>query len=125
MLFRSLMIGTSDSAKLADFYEKVFETKPQSMMPEWYGFAVGEGHIAIGPHSEISGTNKEPGRLMFNIESENPRELFNRIKATGATVIKEISSPDGSDNEDFLMGTFADPDGNFFQICTKWEDPEN
>ncbi|MFN8015894.1 MAG: VOC family protein [Acidimicrobiia bacterium] len=123
MEFRSLMIGTSDSAKLAEFYEKALDQKPESMMPEWYGFKIGQGYLTIGPHSEVTGTNKEPARIMFNIETDSPKELFTKIKATGAEVVKEIGSPDGSDSEEFLMGTFADPDGNYFQICTKWEEP--
>lgn len=120
--FNSLMIGSSDSKALADFYSTVLDKKPD--MDEeggWFAFSIGSGSIAIGPHSEISGTNKEPGRLMLNFESDDPRAEFDRVKATGATVVKEPYIA-GDERGEMIMSTFSDPDGNYFQICSKWEE---
>jgi predicted enzyme related to lactoylglutathione lyase len=41
---------------------------------------------------------------------------FERIKDTGATVIKEPYEMGGG-----MIATFADPDGNYFQLMTPWE----
>jgi predicted enzyme related to lactoylglutathione lyase len=48
---------------------------------------------------------------------EDARTEFARIKALGATVIQEPY--DHVDEETgFTVGTFADPDGNYFQIAS-------
>ena len=41
---------------------------------------------------------------------------FKRIEKTGATVIKEPYEMQGA-----MIATFADPDGNYFQLMTPWE----
>jgi len=118
--FSNLMIGTTDSKSLADFYEKVFDKAPSWQDGDWFGFEIGKGSIAIGPHSEIKGQNSEPARIMINIEADDPQKEFERIKATGAKVIKE---PEEASNDmgSITMSTFADPDGNYFQICSIYE----
>ena len=114
--FRSVMIGTNDPEALAKFYEKVFE-KPADMHDgEYYGWAVGEGFFSFGKHSEIKGNSKEPARTIFNFETEEVKEEFERIKGFGAEVVKEPYEMGG-----MWIATFADPDGNYFQLMTPWE----
>ncbi|HMS25720.1 MAG TPA: VOC family protein [Acidimicrobiia bacterium] len=119
--FSNLMIGSSEPKVLADFYKKVLDTEPEWADGDWFGFKIGAGSIAIGPHSEVQGTNKEPGRLMLNIEADDPKAEFDRIKAAGAQVIADPYEAGDDDNGSMTMSTFADPDGNYFQICSKRE----
>lgn len=112
----SIMIGSSQPKVLAEFYEKVFAKKPDMPEGEWSGWSVGNTFFSVGPHSEIKGKAKEPARIIFNLETKEVKEEFERIKKTGATVIKEPYEIQGA-----WIATFADPDGNYFQLMTPWE----
>ena len=114
------MIGTSDPKKLADFYEKVLEKKPDMEDGGWYGWSIGGTYLSIGEHSEVKGQAKEPQRIILNLETEDVKGEFERIKATGATVVKEPYEIGGA-----WIATFADPDGNYFQLMPPWEPEEN
>ncbi len=59
------------------------------------------------------GSAKEPGRVMFNFETGQVKEEFERIKALGGEVIKApYAMGEG------WIATLADPDGNYFQLVT-------
>ena len=119
----SIMLGSEDSKQLADFYSKVLGPPNPQWSDEangWFGFQAGHGGLAIGPHSEVSGKNQHPGRIMVNFETSDVKAEFERIKGEGAQVIAEPYSPGGG----MLMCTFADPDGNYFQLATPWN-PES
>jgi len=112
----SIMIGSANTKALADFYEKVF-AKPADMSEEgWHGWLVGSCFFAVGKHSEVKGKAKEPARMMFNIETKEIKKEFERIKKSGATVIKAPYEMGGG-----WIATFADPDGNYFQLMTPWD----
>ena len=110
----SVMIGTRQTAALAAFYEKVLG--PVGMKDEennFWGWQVGNAYLSILDHSEMGGNTKDPGRIMFNFETTQVREEFERIKAAGATVIREPYEMGGG-----WIATLADPDGNYFQLVT-------
>lgn len=58
---------------------------------------------------------------MLNLEADDPRKEFDRIKATGATVIADPYEAGTEVDEKMVLSTFADPDGNYFQVCSAWE----
>ena len=111
----SIMIGTADPKVLAWFYEKVLG-KPDMQDGDWYGWMVGRAFFNIGEHSEVKGNAKEPARVMFNFETAQVKEEFERIKGVGAKVIKEPYEMGGT-----WIATFEDPDGNYFQLMSPWE----
>jgi predicted enzyme related to lactoylglutathione lyase len=111
----SVMIGTKQPTVLADFYEKVLE-KPAEMIDQengFWGWQVGSAFLSILEHSEMGGETKDPGRIMFNFETPQVKEEFERLKASGATIIKEPYQMGGG-----WIATLADPDGNYFQLVT-------
>ena len=111
----SVMIGTKQPAVLAAFYEKVLG-KPAGMVDEkngFWGWEVGSAFLSILDHSEMGGNTKDPGRIMFNFETSQVKEEFERIKAAGATIIREPYEMGGG-----WIATLADPDGNYFQLVT-------
>jgi len=55
---------------------------------------------------------------MLNFETSDVTGEFERIKAAGAEVVAEPYEPGGGAG--MLMCTFADPDGNYFQLATPW-----
>ena len=116
----SIMLGSEDSTKLADFYTKVLGAPNPDWSDEangWFGFQAGDGGLVIGPHSEVKGKSQQPGRIMMNFSVPDVNGEFERIKALGAEVVAEPYEPGGGG---MLMCTFADPDGNYFQLSTPW-----
>ncbi len=112
----SVMIGSMQPKVLADFYEKVFEKPADMMEGDWSGWQVGGTFLSIGQHSEAQGKAKDPVRIIFNFETSKVKEEFERIKEIGAEVIKEPYEMQGA-----WIATLADPDGNYFQLMTPWE----
>ena len=112
----SIMIGTGNLKVMADFYEKVFERKADMVEGGFYGWYIGKVMLSVGEHSEVKGTAKEPARIMFNFETAEVKKEFERIKKAGAKVITKPYEMSGA-----WIATFADPDGNYFQLMTPWE----
>jgi predicted enzyme related to lactoylglutathione lyase len=120
--FNSLLIFSEKPESLAAFYKHVFQTDPIWEAEGYTTFAVGNGAITIGPHSEVHGRNQDSARIMFNLETEEVEKEFERIKNLGVHIIKEPYGPEETGGEG-LIATFADPDGNYFQLMSPM--PEN
>lgn len=117
----SLMVGTQQPKEMAEFYEKVFEKKPDMVDGNWSGWQVGSCFFSLGEHSEMDGKAKEGGRVMFNLETSEVKEQFERMKdIEGAAVIKEPYEMGG-----MWIATLTDPDGNYFQLMSPWEAPSS
>jgi predicted enzyme related to lactoylglutathione lyase len=112
----SILIGTSQPAALAAFYEKVFGRPADMSEGGYFGWQVGGCFLTVGEHSEVHGQSKEPARIILNLETKAVQAEFERLKKLGVTVIKE---PYGMDEGS--IATLADPDGNFIQLMTPWE----
>ncbi len=118
MKLLTIMIGSDDPKGLSAFYAKVLGA------PTWEdggytGWMLGDSGIMIGEHSDVKGTSAEPARVMWNFETDDVKGEFARIKGAGATVVQEPYQPGGpAESTDFWMATFADPDGNYFQIAS-------
>jgi predicted enzyme related to lactoylglutathione lyase len=114
----SVMIGTKQLKALGTFYEKALG-KPADMTDNengFFGWQIGSAYLSILDHSEMGGSTKDPGRVMFNFETAQVKEEFERMKAAGATVIREPYEMGGG-----WIATLADPDGNYFQLVTPME----
>jgi len=111
----SVMIGTKQPLALAAFYENLLQ-KPADMVDQengFWGWQAGGAFLSILDHSEMGGNAKDPGRVMFNFESTQVKEEFERIKTFGGAVIKEPYEMGGA-----WIATLADPDGNYFQLVS-------
>jgi predicted enzyme related to lactoylglutathione lyase len=109
----SIMIGTGQPTVLAAFYEKVLG-KPAEMVDEengFWGWQAGGAFLSVLRHSEMGGYSKDPGRVLINFETSQVKEEFERIKAAGATVVREPYQMGEA-----WIATLADPDGNYFQL---------
>lgn len=118
MDFNNILIGSEQPERLVEYYTKLFG--PPTMSEGGYtGWMIGSGFMSVGPHSEVKGKSAQPGRIIWNIETPDVKEVFARFAAAGAIVIRE---PYGFDEiegaENVLIATFADPDDNYFQLMT-------
>jgi predicted enzyme related to lactoylglutathione lyase len=82
---------------------------------------MGSGSVSIGPHSEVHGKNAAPGRIIYNIESEDVKGDFDRWRAAGAIVVKEPYNFEEVGAPDAWVCTFADPDDNYFQLMSPFD----
>ncbi len=114
--FGSVMIGSAQPKVLGEFYEKVLGRPADWSEGGAYGWQVGSTYFTIGEHSEVKGKAKEPQRLILNLETQEVKEEFERIRAVGAEVIQEPYEMEGT-----WIATFADPDGNYFQLMSPME----
>jgi predicted enzyme related to lactoylglutathione lyase len=115
MNLNSILIGTDNAERLSTYYTKLFG-EPGWNDGGYKGWLIGSGAITVGPHSEVHGQNAEPGRFIWNIESPDVKADFDRLKAAGATVVREpytFEEVPGS-----WIATFSDPDGNYFQLVS-------
>ena len=116
MDLNGLLIGTENPDKLKDYYTKLFG-KPGFDEGGYFGWQIGSGLLSFGPHDQVKGKNAHPGRIIWNITSDDVQGDFDRWKAAGAIVIAE---PYGFDEGEVQasIATFADPDDNYFQLMT-------
>jgi predicted enzyme related to lactoylglutathione lyase len=113
MNFNSVLIGSEDPRRLADYYTRLFG-EPRWQDNDYTGWLIGSGAITVGPHTEVKGKNMAPGRILLNIESPDVQADFTRLKAAGAIVVREPYTFD--DAPGTWIATFADPDDNYFQL---------
>ena len=122
MNLNSILIGSEEPKLLAEYYTKLFG-EPGWDDGGYTGWILGSGAVTVGPHSEVSGKNKEPGRVLWNLESADVKGDFERLKAAGAVIIREPYVPDGMpEGTEGWIATLADPDGNYFQLMSPMEE---
>jgi predicted enzyme related to lactoylglutathione lyase len=117
---RSILVFSEDPKKLSGFYKKVFQKDPDWEMEGYYGFNVGNTFLTFGPHDKVKGKNLNPDRMMYNFETRDVKGEFERIKGFGTQVVAEPYQME--ENTGGWIATFADPDGNYFQLMTPWEE---
>ena len=114
MNLNSILIGTEDPKRLAEYYTKLFG-EPTWSDGGYSGWLIGGGAVSIGHHDQVSGRNTQPGRIIWNIESDDVRADFDRLVGRGAIVVRE---PYGFEGMEGLIATLADPDDNYFQLMS-------
>lgn len=75
-------------------------------------FKWGNMRLNIGTHSEIFGANKEPNRIMINLEVDDIQHEFSQLESKGVIFTsKPTKQPWGG-----WVCTFLDPDQNTLQL---------
>ena len=115
MKISGVLIGSENPERLKEYYTKLFG-KPTWEDNTYFGWQFGEGGVTFGPHDQVKGKNREPGRIIWNLETPDVKGEFAKLKAAGATVVKEPYDP-GEDSGTTIT-TFSDPDNNYFQLMS-------
>jgi predicted enzyme related to lactoylglutathione lyase len=111
----SILIGSADPGRLVEYYDRLFGTSGWAE-GGYTGWQIGTGFVTVGPHDQVTGSNAQPGRIIWNIESADVPADFARLQAAGATVVQEPYHPGAA--PDVWIATFSDPDGNYFQLMS-------
>jgi predicted enzyme related to lactoylglutathione lyase len=118
MKFAGILIGSEDPDRLVAYYTKLFGD-PGFSDGGFTGWEFGSGWITIGAHDQVKGTNTHPGRVIWNLETDDVKGEFERLKGAGATVVQEPYNPGaGEEVPEGWIATFADPDENYFQLMS-------
>ncbi|MDZ4719385.1 MAG: hypothetical protein SH847_13095, partial [Roseiflexaceae bacterium] len=74
----SIMIGTKQPTVLVAFYEKALGKPADFVDPSngFWGWQVGSAFLSVLEHSAIEGSTKEPGRVMFNFETDQASSVL-------------------------------------------------
>ena len=107
----SLMLGTTDVARLHQWYAAVLPPDTDQPLDQYRLLGYGGFHLFLDPRDDVTGKNEEPGRFLVNFDVEDARAVEKRADDLGSTWISRVEDRDGS-----LFGTLADPDGNAVQI---------
>jgi predicted enzyme related to lactoylglutathione lyase len=112
----SLLIGSSDAEAAKAWYRGAFGVEANEMG----AFDFGGVQLFIEPHSDISGPTKEPARVIVNLNVDDCRAIESHLKSMDVTWVRNVEQmPFG------LIGTVADPDGNYIQIIEWGANPES
>ena len=112
----SLLIGSSNVEAMKAWYERAFSVSANDMG----AYAFGPIGLFIEEHSEVSGPTREPARVIINLDVEDCRSLESHLEGLGVTWVRKVEQmPFG------LIGTVADPDGNYIQIIQWGAAPES
>jgi predicted enzyme related to lactoylglutathione lyase len=111
----SLLVGSTQADEMKKWYKRAFGVDENDMG----AFDFGGVQFFVEEHSEVSGPTKEPARVIVNLSVDDCNALGAHLKDMGAKFIREV------EQEDFgLIGTVADPDGNYIQIIQWGATPE-
>ncbi len=114
-----ILIWSEDYKRLADWYREIFHLKAVEELshPQDTGilfeFPGGKPWLWVGKHSEISGKNKDPLRIMINIRVESVDAAFEYLKNKG---VEFIAEPFKAPVSESYFATFYDLDRNVLQI---------
>ncbi len=99
-------------AKTTDFYDKLFDWKPQSS---------GENYAMINPPSGIQGgLGKETKAAILYIEVENIPAKLKEIEAAGGATVLPETKIETDNGEDFgKFGLFKDLEGTLMGLWSK------
>ena len=116
MNLNSVLIGSEDPRRLADYYTKLFG---QPMWDEggYTTWMLGSGALTVGAHDQVHGPNPQPGRVIWNVECQDVAAEFAKMRDAGAIVVREPYGMEGDDSGG-LIATLADPDDNYFQLMS-------
>ena len=109
MNLNSILIGSEDPKPLVEYYTKLFGD-PAGSEGGYTWWQVGTGGFTFSEQSEVKGKNGHPGRVIWNIETDDVKGDFERLKAAGATVIQAPYAPDVGDAPEapeMSVATFA------------------
>lgn len=116
----SIILSSEDADDLADFYKEklglkmTIEAEIGEEGENLFGFEFEGGPMLyIMDHSEVKEGNKEPARVIFNLEVDDIEAEVKRLDEAGVKKIKDIYHMQNYGR----IATFEDVDGNYFQLA--------
>ena len=107
-----ITLWTDNLEEMYRFYHDVMAFPLHSRHEEFIAFQLGELRFNIGLHSSVSGTSRDPFRIMPHLGVENIHQEHQRLLKEGV----EFLRPPEQEHWGGWIATFKDPDGNILQM---------
>ncbi len=111
MNLNSVYLVSADPARLAAFYQSVFEMPPRINAPDWVQFRTGTASFAIGSPAEAS-PGASGATVVFDVANIDAA-IGQSEKAGGKLVQKRDMGAHGK------TASVRDPEGNLIQFLQK------
>ena len=110
----SIILGSTQPARLRDWYLKVLAPRPDGDRSAHGGegpIHLDDFTLVIEGRDDVEAQNAEPGRTIVNFHVDDFDAVETRLRAAGVEWLTPVADrPSGK------FGTFSDPDGNLLQI---------
>ena len=107
-----VIIWTDSLERMVPFYRDRLMLEPHSVQPDFVAFRFGDIRLSIGLHSEVSGSTREPHRIMVNLGVTDIHSTYSELAARGVVFVR----PPEKEHWGGWVATFRDPDGNLLQL---------
>ena len=108
-----LVFTSSDRfEEMARFYREVLALPVRSDRPGFINFAFGDQRLTVAIHSEVSGSSRDPDRLMINFSTDDVASAVAHLTEVGVDIVRYAEREKWGG----WVATFRDPDGNLLQL---------
>ena len=108
-----LVFTSSDRfEEMARFYRDVLAFPVRSDRPGFINFAFGDQRLTVAIHSEVSGSSRDPDRLMINFSTDDVAAVVAHLTQAGVDIVRYAEREKWGG----WVATFRDPDGNLLQL---------
>lgn len=113
-----IMLSSAHPRKLAKFYESVGvaigqEWEMGDNAEPFFEMKLKSGSgFYVAPHSKIKGPAKDPHRIILNFEVDDIKTMVKKLKSLKVKLVADTYHIEGYG----WVATFADVDGNIFQL---------
>ena len=108
-----LVFTSSDRfEEMARFYREVLALPVRSDRPGFINFAFGDQRLTVAIHSEVSGSSRDPDRLMINFSTDDVASAMAHLREVGVDIVRYAEREKWGG----WVATFRDPDGNLLQL---------
>jgi len=97
---------------MARFYRDQLGLTPRSSKADFINFDWGGVRLSVSVHDRVTGTSKDPFRIMINLAVDDVRAVHARLTSAGVVFVRPPETEDWGGH----VASFLDPDGNLVQL---------
>jgi catechol 2,3-dioxygenase-like lactoylglutathione lyase family enzyme len=97
---------------MARFYRDQLGLTPRSSKDDFINFDWGGVRLSVSVHDRVTGTSKDPFRIMINLAVDDVRAVHARLTSAGVVFVRPPETEDWGGQ----VASFLDPDGNLVQL---------
>ena len=97
---------------MARFYRDELGLTPRSSKADFINFDWGGVRLSVSVHDRVTGTSKDPFRIMINLAVDDVRAVHARLTSAGVVFVRTPETEDWGGQ----VASFLDPDGNLVQL---------
>src|SRR5262245_42836732 len=97
---------------MARFYRDRLGLTPRSSKSDFINFDWDGVRLSVSVHDRVTGTSKDPFRIMINLAVDDVRAVHARLTSAGVVFVRTPETEDWGGQ----VASFLDPDGNLVQL---------